>query len=327
MPRFLLNQWFLILLAAVLALGFLKPEPFVGFASATWVRNSIVATVLFLMALPLESRTMVRTLRRPQAALLASTVNMGLVPLMSWGMSSLATGDLATGLIVAAAAPCTLASAAVWTRRAGGNDAVAMLVTILTNATCFLTTPFWILMATGKSTSISLNEMIGKLGVLVVLPMVMAQLMRLSAPVAEFATRRKRLLGTWAQLGILSMVLIGAVNTNRNLAATPWQEAAGWLSFVWLAVLVVAIHLAAMWSGWLLALLMGLDRADRIAVAISGSQKTLMVGLFVAINYFGGLTLLPMVFYHVGQLVVDTIIADVWSRSGRKAELSGSERP
>ena len=47
---------------------------------------------------------------------------------------------------------------------------------------------------------------------------------------------------------------------------------------------------------------------------MSGSQKTLMVGLYVAINYFGGLTLLPMVFYHVGQLVVDTIIADIWSR-------------
>jgi sodium/bile acid cotransporter 7 len=299
------------------------PGPFVGFASAAWVRNCIVATVLFLMALPLESRTMVRTLRRPQAALLASAVNMGLVPLIAWGMSSLASGDLATGLIVTAAAPCTLASAAVWTRRAGGNDAVAILVTILTNATCFLTTPFWILTVTGKSTSISLNEMIGKLGVLVVLPMVIAQLMRFSAPVAEFATRRKRLLSTWAQLGILSMVLIGAVNTHQNLSATPWEELTGWLSFVGLAVLVVTVHLAAMWSGWLLALAIRLDRADRIAVAISGSQKTLMVGLFVAINYFGGLTLLPMVFYHVGQLVVDTIIADIWSRPVREH----SERP
>lgn len=320
MPRFLLNQWFLILLAAVLALGFLRPEPFVGFANANWVRNSIVATVLFLMALPLESRAMIRTLRRPQAALLASAVNMGLLPLMAWAMSSLTSGDLAIGLIITAAAPCTLASAAVWTRRAGGNDAVAILVTILTNATCFLTTPFWILLATGKSTSIGLNEMISRLGLLVVLPMVVAQLMRLSAPVAEFATRRKRLLGIWAQLGILSMVLIGAVNTSQNLAAAPWQEATGWLDFVWLAVLVVGLHLSAMGSGWLLATLIRLERADRIAVALSGSQKTLMVGLFVAINYFGGLTLLPMVFYHVGQLVVDTIIADIWSRSSGERE-------
>ena len=220
MPRFLLNQWFLILLAAVLALGFMSPEPFAGFASATWIRNSIVATVLFFMALPLESRTMIRTLRRPQAALLASGVNMGLLPLMAWGISSLVEGDLAIGLIITAAAPCTLASAAVWTRRAGGNDAVAILVTILTNATCFLTTPFWILLATGRSTSIGLSDMIGRLGLLVVLTMVIAQVMRLSAPVAEFATRRKVLLSTLAQLGILSMVLIGSVNTSQNLASS-----------------------------------------------------------------------------------------------------------
>ena len=51
-------------------------------------------------------------------------------------------------MIVAATAPCTLASAAVWTRRAGGNDAVAILVTFITNATCFLVTPFWLILMT-----------------------------------------------------------------------------------------------------------------------------------------------------------------------------------
>jgi len=30
----------------------------------------------------------------------------------------------------------------------------------------------------------------------------------------------------------------------------------------------------------------------------------------VAVTYFGGLAILPMVTYHVGQLLVDTIIAD-----------------
>ena len=37
-----------------------------------------------------------------------------------------------------------------------------------------------------------------------------------------------------------------------------------------------------------------------------------MVGLSVATEYFGGLAILPMVAYHVGQLVLDTIIADRW---------------
>jgi sodium/bile acid cotransporter 7 len=55
-----------------------------------------------------------------------------------------------------------------------------------------------------------------------------------------------------------------------------------------------------------------LPREDRIAVGIAGSQKTLMVGLQVALAC--QLLILPMVVYHVGQLIVDTIIADRWRR-------------
>ena len=45
-----------------------------------------------------------------------------------------------------------------------------------------------------------------------------------------------------------------------------------------------------------------------IAVGISGSQKTLMVGLQVCLDL--GITILPMVAFHVAQLLVDTLIAD-----------------
>ena len=59
---------------------------------------------------------------------------------------------------------------------------------------------------------------------------------------------------------------------------------------------------------------MGIGSSDRIAVAIAGSQKTLMVGLYVAIHYFGGLVLIPLVIYHVVQLLMDTVVADLWRR-------------
>ena len=52
-----------------------------------------------------------------------------------------------------------------------------------------------------------------------------------------------------------------------------------------------------------------LPRADQIGVAFAGSQKTLMVGLAIAIE-FGGLAVLPMVAYHVEQLLIDTVLAD-----------------
>ena len=56
--------------------------------------------------------------------------------------------DFSFGLMIAASAPSTMAAASVWTRRAKGNDAVSLLVTILTNGFCFLVTPAWLVLAT-----------------------------------------------------------------------------------------------------------------------------------------------------------------------------------
>ena len=71
---------------------------------------------------------------------------------------------------------------------------------------------------------------------------------------------------------------------------------------------VLVVHLAALWAGLFLARILGLPRPDQIAVAFAGSQKTLMVGLIVAISL--QTTILPMVAYQVLQLLADTLIAD-----------------
>jgi sodium/bile acid cotransporter 7 len=53
---------------------------------------------------------------------------------------------------------------------------------------------------------------------------------------------------------------------------------------------------------------MRLSREDAIAVGFAGSQKSCMVGLEVCAQL--DVTVLPMVAYHVGQLLADTVIAD-----------------
>ena len=87
MTQFLGREWFLTCLAGVLLLGFCWPSVFEPFANATWLSNLIVASVLFVMALPLETRSVGNSLRRPWIPLLASAVNMGLLPLVAWGAS------------------------------------------------------------------------------------------------------------------------------------------------------------------------------------------------------------------------------------------------
>ncbi|HIA19113.1 MAG TPA: hypothetical protein EYN70_06790, partial [Planctomycetaceae bacterium] len=82
---FLKHRWFLIALAAVLAIGMGFAPWLQPLSKLPGLRHLIVALVLFIMALPLEASMMLATVRRPTAALLATSINFGLLPLTMWG--------------------------------------------------------------------------------------------------------------------------------------------------------------------------------------------------------------------------------------------------
>lgn len=303
------RRWFLILLCIVLVVGIVAAEQLADFAESIPTKT-IISTVLFAMALPLRFATIAQTLSRPKPTLLAVAINLLVVPCLAWLAGWLLIDELALGAIIAAAVPCTLASAAVWTRLAGGNEAVSLMVTMITNLACFLTTPAILKFFTARTTEqIVFGEMATKLMVLIVLPMVVAQLLRPIEVVGNFADRHKPALGIYAQLGILSIVFVGAVQAGRTLAAL--DDSLGLLlgQIALMLLLMAVIHLLAWGLGFWSAPVFGISRRDQIAVAFAGSQKTLMVGLAIALQ-FGGLAALPMLAYHVEQLLLDTVLAD-----------------
>jgi len=317
MQRFLVQRWFLILLVLALVTGIFFASELESLSDLKLLRHCLVAAVLFVMALPLEADAMVRSMRHPGPPLLASLVNLGLLPLFAWAVSLLLRGEMAGGLLVATTTPCTLASASVWTRRAGGNDAVAILVTVITNSLCFLITPLWLVAMTGQtvdSPELSAGRMSLKLGLLVVLPMAAAQLLRLHRPLAQWSTGRKVTLSVMAQCGILCMVFIGAIRTGLSIQLGTEHALLAWNVMTMLAAVLV-VHVSMLGAGVLLARWCGFSWPDQIAVGFAGSQKTLMVGLLVAISL--QVTILPMVAYHVSQLFVDTLIADRFRRDAR----------
>ena len=319
MPNHLKKHWFLASLLVIFLFGFFTPHVFAGFSKATTIKNLIVATVLFVMALPLDTRSIAKTMGQPWPAFLAVAMNMLALPLLAWILSRALAGDMRQGLLVAAAVPCTLASAAVWTRRAGGDDTVAILVTAITNITCFLTTPFWLYWLTGSELDPSdltkLMRMPIRLGLLVVLPMAIAQLLRQLTVVGNWAAKNKSKLSLYCQFGILSMVLAGATTCGLELQGTGAHS----LRVIPLMCLMAAVlHIVVLVAGMWAAKALGFQRPQQIAVAIAGSQKTLMVGLDIAISYFGGLVIVPMVAYHFIQLVADTLIADKLNSSNTK---------
>lgn len=322
MKKFVRRRWFLIALCSVLVIGISQAAHLEGLSKLRAIRYGIVATVLFLMALPLDIREMWASFRRPGAPLLASAINFGITPLLTWGLAAALSSagllgtELQIGLYVAATTPCTLASAAVWTRRAGGNDSVALMVTVLTNATCFIITPLWLFVMTGqqaKAESLEISNMIVRLGLLVVLPMTLAQMLRLVfRPAGRWASANKTGLGVIAQCGVLSMVFMGAIRTGLRISADGKDQLL-LAEFILMVAAVITIHLTMLGGGMWLASILGFGRKEQIAVGIAGSQKTLMVGLQVGMDLQQvgvAVSILPIVVYHVSQLFLDTIIAD-----------------
>ena len=317
MKQFLAKRWFLIALVTTLLLGAWLYEALTPIASLKPLRYSIVAIVLFLMALPLETQAIVGSMKRPKAVLLPVVINFGLLPLFAFLVSQFLNRPMAEGLLVAAVTPCTLASASVWTRRAGGNDTIAILVTVVTNLSCFIISPLWLIALLGESVDLQIDftDMVTKLAGLVVLPMTLAQLVRIHRPLGSWATKRKKTLSSLAQCGILFMVFTGAVGIGRRIFSGQ-EEALLGSDVALMIVAVLTVHIAMFWTGIGLGRSIRLSREDTIAVGFAGSQKTLMVGLQICMD--AGVLILPMVTYHIGQLFVDTLFADYFA--GQKVE-------
>ncbi len=311
MLSFLRQRWFLIALIAVLVAGIAWPSamrPVIGRLSS----DAILAVVTFIMALPLETGVLWQAVRRPGPAWLGSLLSSGIAPPLGWLASRVLPTELAAGLILAATVPSTLASAAVLTRRAGGNDAVAFLVTMITNLGCFLVIPAWLTLLIGIRAEVDFGKIVLGLILLVVLPIIAAQILRQWPVVGGAASRHKQLLSGIAQVGVLLMVLVGAVICGERIAAVDGNSIVSAANVAILIAAVTAVHGVLVALGFMLSRLLSIKFADAIAVAFSGGQKTLMVGAYLAM-VVGPLAILPMVAYHAAQLVIDTLIAD-WLR-------------
>ena len=128
-------------------------------------------------------------------------------------------------------------------------------------------------------------------------------------PVGGWSTRNKNLLSGLAQVGVLLMVFVGAVDCGKRLSAPRGDVVVTARDVVLLIVAVMLVHIALLTLGFVLSKLLRIDRPDAIAVAFAGSQKTLMVGAYLALAV-GPLAILPMVAYHASQLIIDTLVAD-----------------
>lgn len=307
----LTKQWFLIALAIVFAAGCLAAESLDPWVKTPGLRSGVMFAVMWAMGVTLPADTIRKSLTRPAPTALAIGMNMFLVPLLALPASGWLPDSEFGGLFVASIVPCTLAGASVWTRKAGGDDAIAMMTTVVTNLACVIVAPIGIWIVLSERVEIHAADQIGRLSLLVVAPLILAQSMRRFG-LHGWADRHKSTITATAQLGILVMVLLGAAATGMSSDAGSAGIRERWHIFALLLGTTLAIHVLTLIFGVLAAQACGMRRGQQIAIGIAASQKTLMVGLQIAMDL--GVSVLPMLLYHSGQLFLDTWIAQRWRK-------------
>lgn len=313
------SHWFLPTLVGLLAAGLS-----IGlWLDAPWHRPVVscvdpgitTGLILFLMAWSLDTHRLRDSLRAPLPVVLGAAVNIGLIPLLAWPVSALPwSEDFRLGLLITAAVPCTLATASVWTRKAGGNDAVSLLVTLVTNLAGVVLTPLWLRWTLARHADLDPVPIIRNLALAVLLPTILGQLARRPPWGHRLAVRCSRQISLGAQLLVLTMVTAAAIRGGEALRAQ-----ASWPSLpmgFWLAVACAGLHIAGMAGAAGAAHILRLSREDRIATLFAGSQKTLPVALLLAADpaLIGSgaypFITFPMLAFHALQLIIDSAVAE-----------------
>ena len=305
--RKLCRHWFLAVLFGVVAFGYLLPGPGMFLKEDVGIRPFMIA-VLFVMSLSLKTEAIVRSFLNYRGLGIAFAGQYLVLPLLLYGLGRAAferESGFFVAMMIVAAVPCTLASAAIWTRLSGGNDALALASTIVTNLASFIAGPVVLRLSLSIEARPDVLRMMGDLLLVIVVPVGAGQIVRIWF--GRWADGHKAAFGVLGRGIILTVVLIAVSRASSSGAGEIKAGTLGRLvGFLFLA------HCIQLALGCGAARAVGLPREDCIAAMFASSQKTLPAGMYLAMEFFPAYRFAPLgiLFYHVTQLTVDSVLVE-----------------
>ena len=310
------------LLVAAMLLAALLPVSGAAVGIAQLVANAAVF-VLFLL----------NGLRLPRAEVLAGLGNHRLlIPLVLWSYGAMALAGwalwqagagllpplLGLGFLFLGVLPSTVQSATAYSSLAGGNVASSVVAAALLNLLgVFVTAPLFSLLAGSAQAGFDAIENTAaaliKVVAILLVPFALGQL--LQRWLGGWIVAHRPLVTVMDRSSIAIAVYVAFSGAVAGSIASR-IDAAGWAGLlVAVALLLVFAHGGA----WLLGKALRLPRGDRIAMLFAGGQKSIAMGAPLATVLFApevaGIVLLPILTYHLLQLVLAAPLAEKLNKS------------
>lgn len=299
------------LLLAAIVLASLLPVTGRWRGVAQGVSDGAVFLLFLLNGLRLHRTEVIRGISNVRFLLPLVAWCFGAMALAGWGLSLLASHWLpplvALGLLYLGTLPSTVQSATAYCSLAGGNVAHSVVAAALLNILgVFITAPLFSLMAGSAGTAFDIAGL-EKVGAILLLPFVIGQLAQHRL---GYIVREHRMLATWMDRTMIAIAVYVAFSGAVEQGL--WSKV-GLLEWAVLIACVIGFLAFAFGGAWLLGGSVGLERGDRIALLYSGAQKSIAMGAPLASVLFGpaiaGLVLLPVLVYHLLQLVLSAPLA------------------
>lgn len=268
-----------------------------------------LAFIMFAIGLGLTMADFTRVFRYPRAVLAGLLNQIVLLPMIGFAVLAGYHGrpEFALGLMILAASPGGITSNLL-TTLAGGNAALSISMTAITSLLSVVTVPLIlavsqaVFLGGGQDIHMPIGRIMGSVLVVTALP--------IAAGMALYA-RWPKLADTlrpWARhgaTGVFALIVITAfIGQMDNIVQ----------NFADIGPRLVALNVATMALGVFSAVALGLERAERIAIAMECGLQNAALAIFVAISVLGNPVLVvPAITY---ALVMNVTAAGyvAWAR-------------
>lgn len=254
-----------------------------------------IFVIMFCMGLTTTPERLKESIFNIRGIVIFLCLSFGLAPVLSWILGRIffpPTHGLFVGCILVGCTSTTISSAIVYTRLSSGNNALSLILSNIGNLAGVFLTPLLIFIFLGKGVKIPVVPMIINLTVLVLLPVILAQVLR------RFFTILSKIEGLTiaiSQLGVL-MIVFGSVGKSKDLIQFS-------LLFKLVLISIILYILILRFSSWF-SLRCKFTRPDSIAIGFASSQKTLASTILLAHKFFIPLASLPIIAYHITQMLL-----------------------
>ena len=276
------------------------------------VSNAAIFVLFLLNGLRLPRAEVLKGMRHVRLLLPLALWSFGVMSLAGLGLARAGEAlmlppTVALGLLFLGALPSTVQSATAYSSLAGGNVAVSVVAAAFLNVLgVFLSAPLFSALAGSEAAAFDLDAL-ERIGLILLLPFVLGQI---AQGRTGHLVRDHRRLATWMDRTAIAIAVYVAFSGAVEQGL--WQLV-GPLDWAALLLLVGAFLTFGFGGAWLLGGSLRLTRGDRIAFLFAGAQKSIALGAPLASVLFppavAGLLLLPVLTYHLLQLVISAPLA------------------